>query len=116
MKKLLLAIALFAAAAFSKADGLMLDAVQTTGASSAVTVSGFIDIDAQIWSSAGSVATVVIECRSYITAPWFPCFTVTNPDAIGVYYSLPRAFQYRLNVDSWTSGEISGTIVVYSGR
>lgn len=113
-------VGLFLALAFLfqssvRADGLMLNGVTTTGASAAVLGSAqdVYAIDAQIWSSAGSEATVVIECRSYTTAPWWPCQTITNPNSTGVYYTLPMAFQYRLNVTNWVSGTIYGTIVVY---
>jgi len=116
MKKLLLALALFALTSFAMADGLMLNGVTSLGASSAVTAAGkgSYAIDIQIWSSAGSSAVVTIECRSYSTAPWWPCLTVTDPSTTGVYYSAPLAFQYRLNVTTYSSGTIFGTIVLYT--
>lgn len=114
MKKIILGMILaLGISVGAKADGLMLNGVVTTGASDPVITQNWVDIDAQIWSAAGSVATVVIECKSYTSAPWYPCWTVTNPTATGVYYSLPRAAQYRLNVSAWTSGTIYGTIIVY---
>lgn len=112
---LILAIAVLCSNS-AQADGIMLNAVTSAGASQAVTAAGAqgtYAVDIQIWSSAGSVATVNIECRSYSTAPWYPCQVVTNPDTTGVYYSAPLAFQYRLNVAAYTSGTISGTIVLY---
>lgn len=117
-KKVLSALVLAVTLAIgtARADGLMLNAVTTTGPSAAVNAAnqaGVYAIDAQIWSAAGSVATVVIECRSYTTAPWWPCQTITNPDSVGVFYSLPLAFQYRLNVTAWTNGSISGTLILY---
>jgi len=99
------------------ADGLVLNGVTSTATS--ILVSGIVayGIDAQIWSAAGSTATVLIECRSYYTAPWYPCFTITNPDTGDTtsshYYSLPLAFQYRLRVSAWTAGTIFGTLILY---
>lgn len=115
MKKILLALAFFTAASFATADGLVLNGVTTTGASESVNASGqeIYAIDIQVWSTAGSVSTVLVECRSTTTAPWWPCATITNVDATGQYFSAPLAFQYRLNVTAWTSGTIFGTIILY---
>lgn len=116
--KLFIASLLLAAASFVKADGLMLNGVTTAGASQPVNASGkeIYAIDIQVWSTAGSVSTVNIECRSYSTAPWWPCATINNVDATGVFYSAPLAFQYRLNVSSYTSGTIFGTIILYRSQ
>ena len=116
MKLKLFAAALFlSVASFLKADGLVLNGVTTTGATGQTLASGkgVYAVDVQVWSSAGSVATINIECRSYATAPWYPCQTINNPDATGVYYSAPLAYAYRLNVTAWTSGNIFGTIIIY---
>ena len=115
MKKLIAIGLFFFVPYLMKADGLVLNGVTGTGASLPVNAQKMPSIDAQIWSAAGSSATVLIECRSYPDpAPWFPCYTITNPTPGGVYYTLPRAFQYRLNVTVYTSGTIYGTLVTYS--
>lgn len=93
---------------------LALDAVVTTGASSTVDTFSFRYVNTQIWSAAGSVATVDIECRSSESAPWFPCYTTSNPSAAGKYVTLPRAYQYRANVSAWTSGSVSVTFERYN--
>lgn len=116
--KLFIGAALLAAASFLKADGLMLNGATNTGPSEAVLASGqdIYAIDIQLWSAAGSVSTVVVECRSYVTAPWWPCATVSNVDAVGQYFSAPLAYQYRLNVSAYVSGSISGTIILYRSQ
>ena len=97
-----------------------LDAVTSTGASSTVNTFGHRNLSAQVWSAAGSVATVNIECRSAATAPWFACASVVNPTQAdvngegGAYITLPRSYQYRVNVIAYTSGNISATIERYN--
>ncbi len=102
----------------ARADGLMLNAVTSTGASEQVLASAqnVYGIDIQIWSATTSSATIVIECKSYVTAPWWPCTTVTDPDSTGVFYSAPLAYAYRLNVTNYNNGTISGTIVLYKAQ
>jgi hypothetical protein len=115
MKKLIAIGLFFFLPLGMKADGLVLNGVTSTATSSSVTASKFPSIDAQVWSASGSAATILIECRSYADpTPWFPCYTIINPDATGVYYTLPRAFQYRLRVSNYTNGTIYGTLVTYS--
>lgn len=95
---------------------LAIDASTTTTTGATVNTFGHRIIGTQVWSAAGSVATVQVECRSYASAPWWPCVNggVVNPDATGVYYTLPRAYQYRLRISAYTSGTISGTIERYN--
>jgi hypothetical protein len=115
MKKLIAIGLFFFLPLGMKADGLVLNGVTSTSTSASVNATKFPSIDAQIWSASSSVATVLIECRSYTDpAPWFPCYTINNPDATGVYYTLPRAYQYRLRVSVYGSGTIYGTLITYS--
>jgi hypothetical protein len=93
--------------------GLVLNGVSTSTISVAVPFRNFVGGDIQVWSAAGSTATVILQCHSYISAPWYPCYTVTDPDATGKYFSVPWAFEWRLNL-TWTAGTIYGTIIPYS--
>lgn len=91
---------------------LLLNAVQAQGASDERTVGGFDTVFIQIWSAAGSDATVLIECRADVTgSPWFTAATVVNPTATGGrYYSVPSTGKVRVNVSIWTSGAISASL------
>ena len=89
------------------------DAVTTTGASATVNTAGYGVLRGQVWSAAGSVATVTIDARSSASSPWYTVVTVTNPGVSGEYWSLPKAFQYRINVSAYTSGTISTTLERY---
>lgn len=90
-----------------------LDAVTTTGASATVDTFSHRLLRAQVWSAAGSVATVTVDMRSSTTAPWFTVLTITNPSSTGEYWSVPRGYQMRVNVSAYTSGTISSTIERY---
>jgi hypothetical protein len=92
---------------------LALDQVTTTGASATVDTFSHRLLRAQVWSAAGSVATVTVDMRSNPSAPWFTVVTITNPSASGEYWSVPRGYQMRVNVSAWTSGTISATIERY---
>lgn len=133
MRKLLLALVFLAAAASARAAEdcsqtdalpqgklpacLAIDGVTTTTTSSTINSFGHRILGAQIWSAAGSVATVDVNCRSYasstVTPPWYPCYSTTNPSAAGVYVSLPRAYQYQVVV-TWTSGTVYATFERYN--
>jgi len=118
MKKLVFALVLlFAGIAYASptgGDGLMLNGVTATGPSATVITELYQNIDAQVWSASGSVATVTLECRTLPSAPWYPCQTVTNPDATGKYFNLARAYAYRWNVTAYSSGTIYASIVRYT--
>ena len=57
-----------------------------------------------------------VDCRSFTNMDWYACATITNPAVAdangdgGNYLSLPRAYQYRINVPALTF--TSGTITV----
>lgn len=86
---------------------LAIDAAQTTATSATIDTFGHRNLGVQIWSAAGSSAVVDVECRTGSTAPWYLCYTKSNPDATGVYVSLPRAYQYRVHISTWVSGIVS---------
>jgi hypothetical protein len=70
-------------------------------------------IRAQIWSNAGSTATVVVEESSDTNAPWYTVATITDPDATGEYWAIPRAYRVRLRVANYVTGTVQGNIEVY---
>jgi len=99
-----------------------LNGVVATGASPGVDTFGHKLIRAQIWSSAGSVATVLVQCRASSpisnpgapVAPWYTVATITDPSAAGEYWSIPRSAGVRLNVSAWASGTIYGVVEIYN--
>lgn len=82
-----------------------IDGAETNVDSSTVFTAPYSIVGAQIWSTAGSTATVEIQCRTSTVAPWYPCYTVSNPDATGYYPTLPRSYQYRAHL-VWTAGTV----------
>ena len=119
MKKFLIGVLALAIAAMPKTasastggSAIALNAVTTTATSSTFDVSKSDVIRVQVWSAAGSVATVQVECRSRSDAPWFACVPsgITNPDATGEYWSLPLTMQVRVRVSAYTSGTISASV------
>lgn len=99
-------------AAAGRPDGALpscvaVDAATSTITSATINTFGYRTLGVQIWSAAGSTATVNVNCRSYTTGPWYPCYTTSDPSAAGVYVSLPRAYQYQCHVAAWTAGTVS---------
>ena len=94
-----------------------LDAVTTTGASVWVNAAPYSEPSVQIWSAAGSVSQISLECTSDLNAPPYNCgpggAPLINVTAGGVYWTLPRSHYYRVNVTNWTSGTISANFELY---
>lgn len=88
----------------------------STGATNAYPIATCDTVRVQIWSTAGSVATVTIDVRSSATAPWYTVATVINPSATGEYWAIPRSIDVRVNVSAWTSGTILANVEGYRGQ
>lgn len=88
----------------------------STGSTIAYAIASADTIRVQVWSSAGSVATVTIDVRSSGTAPWYTVATISNPSTSGEYWSIPRSIDVRVNVSAYTSGTISANLEAYRGQ
>ena len=86
----------------------------STGASITYPIANCDTVRVQVWSAAGSVATVNIDVQSSATAPWYTVATIANPSASGEYWSIPRAINIRINVAAYTSGTISANLEGYN--
>lgn len=66
-------------------------------------------IHVQVWSAAGSVATVSVQCRSNTSAPWFDCVPggIVDPSTTGEYWDIPKTILIQCNVTAYTSGSIN---------
>jgi predicted secreted protein len=95
----------------ARSDGTV--AWASGGATVAYPISNCDTVRVQIWSSAGSVASVNVDVRSSSTAPWFTVATIANPSATGEYWSIPRAIDIRVNVTGYVSGTISANLEGY---
>lgn len=91
-------------------------------------VSGADRVLVQVWSNAGSTATVTIEqsaqpvvvggfdpIRAVGVTPAFVVATITNPAATGEYWSVPSTGYVRLRVSGWAAGAVYGTVEAYRG-
>ncbi len=120
MKKALLAVLLLVASIVARADtipllkGTLLD----NGSSAPIEVAGFSAVGTQIWSAAGSVATITIECSSdpngavNSASPWFPCTVRDNISATGEYVQQTRVANWvRATISNYTSGAIYVNLV-----
>lgn len=101
--------------ALARADGLVAPCTAGSQVSAPVPMQPYTGGDAQLWavSNGANASVATLECRSYSTAPWYPCQSVTNVDATGKYYSLPWAFQYRWNIVYSGGPAVCGTIIAY---
>jgi hypothetical protein len=91
---------------------IALNAVTATGFSTEYQCCGFDNVFVQVWSAAGSNATVLIECRADVSgSPFFTAATITNPTSTGgQYYSVPPTGRVRVNVSAYVSGTITASI------
>lgn len=63
----------------------------------------------QVYSDAGSTATVTIDVAPTATGPWYTVATITDPSATGETWSVPRSKYARINV-THTAGNVRGCI------
>jgi hypothetical protein len=127
MRRILLALVLLLAAAPCAAQvgvWTLLNAVTSTGASSAIDTGGGAVVSIQVYSAAGSSCTVLIE-QSTNNTVWSTAATLTDPSAAGSYVTLPSAPYTRANVSarpSWahqhvtTGFDLGGTRYEVAGQ
>ena len=83
-----------------------LNGVTATGAGSALAFSTTPGLQAHIYSTAGSSATVVVQGSTSSSGPWITLATVTNPSATGeCYQGTPLPFM-RANATARASGTL----------
>jgi len=93
------------------AVSILLNAVETTGASSAVDTAR-ARVKVTVKSATTSTATVKIQ-ESLDNALWLDSVTITNPAAAGVGYEKALGWPYtRVNVTARADGAITATIDV----
>lgn len=134
MKKLLVILCFFWAAGLYAAETCSANALPTciaidsatSGAgytSATINTFGHRNLGVQVTGTAGTAAIINIDCRaSSSAAEWFTCATVTNPSGPdantvgGSYISLPRAYQYRVNIpaSTFTAGTVSAFFERYN--
>lgn len=103
-----------AATAMSRSDGTT--AWSSTGNTIWYPIATADVIRIQIWSSAGSVASCVLQVSSANAgAPAFPLATVTDPTASGEYWSIPKAGFARVSIATYGSGTVQANIEAYRG-
>lgn len=92
---------------------ILLNAVTATTTSESVDTLGYDKAAVQVWSASGSVGQVVIEQRANIPgSPWTASGVITNPSAVGEAWVVPAVGPTRLRVSAYTSGVITGGIVL----
>lgn len=112
---LALAVACLPKTALASTGGsiALLSAATTTGVGSQPSTGTDVRdadiIHVQVWSAAGSVATVSVQCKSAVSAPWFDCINggIVNPSASGEYWDIPKTIYIQCNVTAYTSGSIN---------
>lgn len=83
-----------------------LNGVVTTGAGSALAFSTTPGLQAHIYSTAGSSATVVVQGSTSSSGPWITLATVTNPSATGECYQGTPLPYMRANATARASGTL----------
>jgi hypothetical protein len=85
-------------------------AINTGTANMAVNSTGSTageDVWVQVWSSAGSTATVTIQSKTASDAPWGDAVAITNPPATGVnMYWFPRLKYMRVVISGYSAGTV----------
>jgi hypothetical protein len=89
----------------------VLNAVVTTGASSAVDTGDATYVRVHVYSAAGSSCTVKIQ-QSVDNSVWYDSASITDPSATGELWSVPSVAYTRVNVTARVSGTISAKIEV----
>lgn len=103
-----LAVAILALVALplSAATTTNLNGATTTGAGTALPFAS-PGVQAHIYSTAGSSATVVVQGAMSSSGPWYTLATVTNPSATGECYQGTTSFPYmRANATARASGTL----------
>jgi streptogramin lyase len=95
----------------SAAVTTVLSAVTATGASSAVDTGNAEYVRVQVFSAAGSTATVTIEQSTNGTV-WYTVATITDPSATGELWSVASVAYTRVNVTARSAGTITATVEV----
>lgn len=83
-----------------------LNGVTTTGAGSTLAFTATPGLQAHIYSSAGSSATVVVQGSTSSSGPWITLATVTNPSATGECYQGTTLPYMRANATARASGTL----------
>lgn len=109
--RLLLVTALVALLALQATAAVttVLNAVTTTGASTAQDTGNAKYVRVHVYSAAGSSATVVIQ-QSTDNSIWYNVATITDPSATGELWSVASVAYTRVNVTVRASGTISAKI------
>lgn len=89
----------------------VLSAVTSTGASSAVDTGNAKYVRVQVFSAAGSTATVKIQ-QSTDNAVWYDVATITDPSATGELWSVASVAFTRVNVTARAAGTITAKVEV----
>jgi hypothetical protein len=89
--------------------GVALNAVTTTGASSAINTGGASSVMVQVYSASTSTSTVQIE-QSLDGTHWFIVVSISNVASTGVLYAGPAAPWTRVNVAARSGGTISAKV------
>ena len=84
----------------------LLSAVAAPGASSAMDTADADYVHVQVYSAAGSTATVLIQ-QSVNGTVWFDVVTMTDPSATGEIWSVAPIAYTRVNVTAWAAGAIT---------
>ena len=84
----------------------LLNAVTTTGASSAADTADADYVRVQVFSAATSSCTVQIQ-QSINGTTWFPVATITDPTSTGEIWSVAPIAYTRANVTARVSGTIT---------
>lgn len=111
MKKLLTAILLVLAVLASAGTATAttwtnLNGVTATGAGDTLAFTSTPGLQAHIYSSAGSSATVVIQGAMRATGPWMTLATATNPSATGECFLFTPFPYVRANATARASGTL----------
>lgn len=103
-----LAVAIMAPVALplSAATWTNLPGVTTTGAGSPIAFTSTPGLQAHIYSTAGSSATVVVQGAMSSSGPWLTVATVTNPSATGECYQGTTFPHMRANATARASGTL----------
>lgn len=141
MKKILLLIALLVApVAFADGTAMVLSTsnipignikcggVDSTGATlldadedttKAYPVMNAGDVNVQVFSDAGSTATVKVEVSMCASGcPWLDATataTITNPGTTGEWIIVPMVDYIRVRIDTYTSGDIRACLAARQG-
>jgi len=97
---------------------LVFDGATADGDSAVIYTYGFRNLSLEVWSAAGSIATISILCKGHPDAPWKECAVdMTNPtaDTDGTFYvSLARSYMYKINISGYAAGDIYASFERYS--